>query len=358
MTFIAALWQYIRFYLDTIIHSGAPALFFIRPRWTDAQIPDMYGKVVIVTGGNSGTGYATCKALYEHGATIYMASRSEKRAEEAIAAIRAGAKTGMTGFGQLIYLNLDLSDLDSVERFCSEFVARETKLDLLFANAGVMASPAGLYTKQGYTLQFGTNCLGHHRLITLLLPLLLETSRANPSQPPRVIVSSSVGHIGAPPGGVKYESVVRDHSGVDQTDAGEQVKNPVPGKNELPIWVEYGQSKWGSIALAKWLHWHHGPGKMLIFAGSVATNLAQHLSLTPVILRRAPWAVPLLTWTAVDGASNQLWVATCDTEEARKLSGAYVVPFQHVGRARPDLDDRLKLEQLWDWCDAQAKRHV
>jgi NAD(P)-dependent dehydrogenase (short-subunit alcohol dehydrogenase family) len=147
---------------------------------------------VIVTGGNSGTGYATCLTLYNSGATVYMASRSPSKAKEAILNIRNGKSLGSGGIlvdptesesnsrnkkGTITFLELDLADLDSVERFVDEFKRKEDRLDLLFANAGVMASyvfyflfglrgvadgcrPQGLYTKQGYTLQFGTNvCL-------------------------------------------------------------------------------------------------------------------------------------------------------------------------------------------------------
>jgi len=94
----------------------------------------------LVTGGNSGTGYATCKALYDRGATVYMACRSEKRAEEAINAIKNGGvygvdgisypdkREGMNGFGhggkgkgKLVSLELDLADLRSVDRCVEEF---------------------------------------------------------------------------------------------------------------------------------------------------------------------------------------------------------------------------------------------
>jgi hypothetical protein len=76
-----------------------------------------------------------------------------------------------------------------------------------------LGSQEGLYTKQGYTIQFGTNVLGHHRLITRLLPVLRGTSSAHPEDPARVITLSSAGHSAAPSGGVDYRSVVRE-SGV------------------------------------------------------------------------------------------------------------------------------------------------
>lgn len=91
--------------------------------------------MIIVTGGSSGTGYATCKALYENGATVYLACRSFSRGREAIEAIEKGREytiAGLTypnngekksgkGKGKLICLELDLADLESVETFAKEF---------------------------------------------------------------------------------------------------------------------------------------------------------------------------------------------------------------------------------------------
>ena len=92
--------------------------------------------------------------MYEHGATVYMASRSEKRATKAIEAIRAGAESLINGYrypakgstgaktshaGRVEFLELDLADLNSVDRFVSEFLKKESCLDIVFANAGIMA---------------------------------------------------------------------------------------------------------------------------------------------------------------------------------------------------------------------------
>lgn len=85
-----------------------------------------------MTGGNSGTGYATCKAFYEHGATVYMASRSKERANEAIKSIESGhdlginntvierPRSGKSRSGRLIFLKVDLTDLESIEEMVQE----------------------------------------------------------------------------------------------------------------------------------------------------------------------------------------------------------------------------------------------
>jgi hypothetical protein len=66
----------------------------------------------------------------------------------------------------------------------------------------------------------------------------------------------------------------------------------------------------------------------------------------------------LITRPPEDGALNQLWAVTCPVEEARGLSGKYVVPFQRIGQPRLDLEERETVEKLWAWCDAEAKRHL
>jgi hypothetical protein len=66
----------------------------------------------------------------------------------------------------------------------------------------------------------------------------------------------------------------------------------------------------------------------------------------------------MITRPATVGALNQIWAATCPIEEARKLGGRYVVPFQDVGISRPDLEHEEKWQELWDWCEEQGRKYV
>lgn len=123
--------------------------------------------------------------------------------------------------------------------------------------------PPGQYTKQGYSLQFGTNVLGHQRLISLLLPLLQQTSVADPDSPARVVLLSSAGHASAPKGGVDYKTVMRPAGDDSDSDDGDKSLGrravAKPG-GVFSKWVDYGQSKWGDIAMAEYINWHYGPG--------------------------------------------------------------------------------------------------
>ena len=130
--------------------------------WTADAIPSQEGRVALVTGANSGLGLATARALSARGATVVMACRSRRKAEAARSQL---LEAGLTG---LDLLELDLADLNSVQRAASELRDRYGHLDLLLNNAGVMAPPRTL-TNQGHELQFGVNHLGHMALTLSLI---------------------------------------------------------------------------------------------------------------------------------------------------------------------------------------------
>lgn len=155
-------------------------------KWTINNIPDLTGKVAIVTGANSGIGFETANELAKKGAMVVMACRNLQKANDAADEIRLGAKGA-----NLDIIQLDLADLDSVREFADTFKSRYASLDLLINNAGVMIPP---YTKtvDGFELQFGANHLGHFALTGLLMDRLLETPGA------RIInVSSSAHRMGS-----------------------------------------------------------------------------------------------------------------------------------------------------------------
>jgi NAD(P)-dependent dehydrogenase (short-subunit alcohol dehydrogenase family) len=150
--------------------------------WTANDIPDQTGKIVIVTGANSGLGFEATRALAKKGASVIMACRSTDKAEDAARQIRAETPADLT------IMPLDLASLDSVRQFAQEFMQRYKTLNLLINNAGVMALPHRLETADGFEMQIGTNHLGHFALTGLLMPLITNTSGA------RVVSVSSGAH--------------------------------------------------------------------------------------------------------------------------------------------------------------------
>ncbi|MCB8984544.1 MAG: SDR family oxidoreductase [Ardenticatenaceae bacterium] len=153
-----------------------------KSQWTTADMPDLTGKVAIVTGANSGLGYETALALAQKNARVVMACRNQEKGERARAQIAEQAPEAA-----LDLRRLDLADLSSVRALAGAVRADYDRLDMLINNAGVMALPYR-ETADGFEMQFGTNHLGHFALTGLLLDLLLATPEA------RVVTVSSLVH--------------------------------------------------------------------------------------------------------------------------------------------------------------------
>lgn len=148
-------------------------------------------QIAIVTGGNGGIGYETVRHLLRKNAKVYLAARSEVRAKEAIEKLKQENFPGTVEF-----LQLDLANLKSIKAFATAFLAKETRLDMLFNSAGVMNPTCGAKTEDGYELHVGTNSLGHHYLTKLLLPAL-QANVKETGRKARVCFTSSIAHRGA-----------------------------------------------------------------------------------------------------------------------------------------------------------------
>jgi NAD(P)-dependent dehydrogenase (short-subunit alcohol dehydrogenase family) len=176
-------------------------------------------KVFIVTGSHSGLGEETARALSAYGAKVIVATRNESSGHAAIDRIKKRHPQA-----NLQWLNLDLSDLDKVQDFVTEFHKTGLPLHGLICNAGIMCHPYAK-TKQGFESQFGTNHIGHFLLIKLLMDDLVKSGPGS-----RVVVVSSGGH--------RWSGVRFDDPGFDD------------GKAYDP-WKAYGQSKTANILCAR-----------------------------------------------------------------------------------------------------------
>ena len=148
-----------------------------------SNIPNMNGKIVVITGANSGIGYQTALEMARNGATVCLACRNVNKAEAAMASIKLQVPKA-----DLIFLRLDLSDLSSVKRCARNAASKLDRIDILINNGGIMAIPDKQLTKDGFEMQIGTNHFGHFALTGLLLPLLLK------SEEPRIVNLSSLAH--------------------------------------------------------------------------------------------------------------------------------------------------------------------
>jgi Dehydrogenases with different specificities (related to short-chain alcohol dehydrogenases) len=157
--------------------------------WKASDIPDLAGRVAVVTGGNGGLGLATSRQLAVHGARVVIGARNLEKAEAARRAIESEAP------GAPVEIRpLDLSSLASVAAFAKEVRAAHPAIHLLFNNAGVMAVPEGR-TEDGFETQFGTNHLGHFALTLQLLPALLAAATGGTEA--RVVCTTSLGRVTA-----------------------------------------------------------------------------------------------------------------------------------------------------------------
>jgi NAD(P)-dependent dehydrogenase (short-subunit alcohol dehydrogenase family) len=177
------------------------------------DIPDQDGRIVVITGANSGIGLEAARELARAGARVVLACRETSKGDAAAQAIRAtvpGAELDVEA--------LDLASLDSVRAFAKRYA--HERLDLLINNAGVMAAPYAK-TADGFELQLGTNHLGHFALTGLLLDRLLATPRA------RVVTVSSTAH--------KFGSMRFDD---------------LQSERSYRRWAAYGQSKLANLLFA------------------------------------------------------------------------------------------------------------
>ena len=159
------------------------------PHWTPEEMPDLTGRVAMVTGASSGIGFQTALELARHGARTLLAVRDPHRGESARERITTVVPSAR---GLVEVVQLDLASLDSIEDAAADLADRTAAVDILVNNAGVMV-PDGHTTADGFELQFGTNHLGRFALTGRILPLLLAAESA------RVVTISSLTHRRARP---------------------------------------------------------------------------------------------------------------------------------------------------------------
>ena len=247
-------------------------------KWTTADIPDLSGRVAVVTGANTGLGYETATALAHRGAHVVLAVRNLDKGKDA-ASLITRRNTGASVEVQ----ELDLTALDSVRAAARQIRADHDHIDLLINNAGVMWTPKST-TADGFELQFGTNHLGHFAFTGLLLDRLLPVASS------RVVTVSSTGH--------------RIRADIHFDDLQWERRYSRVGA--------YGQSKLANLLFTYELQRRLAPAGTTIAAaahpGGAHTELSRNL---PPLQRRIFAAVePLLAQDAAAGALPTLRAAT------------------------------------------------
>ncbi|KAL1946144.1 hypothetical protein VTO73DRAFT_15271 [Trametes versicolor] len=289
------------------------------------QIPDLTGRVVLVTGGNTGIGYETIKALLQHNAKVYMATRSKEKAEKAIASLKEA--TGK----EALFHELDLSSLASVKKSAEEFLAKEYELHILFNNAGVMIPPPNLVTKEGYDLQFGTNVVGHFYFTELLMPALIAGVSSSPDHHTRIITTSS---SSAYMGKLNYDTF-----------------KDGPARKKLARSDLYNQSKLANTVVAHEIAKRYADKGIISISvnpGNIKTDLQRHV---PAFVRKPLSA--LILYPTPMGALTQLFAGT--SEEALNHNGEFLIPWARFGKCVPETYDAEVGKKMWEWLDGEVK---
>lgn len=253
---------------------------------------DLSGKVAIVTGGYSGIGLETTRALVNAGAKVYVPVRTPAKAEENLQDIE----------GEVIVDEMDLADLASVRAYADSIVQRETQLDLLINNAGIMACPESR-VGNNWESQFGVNHIGHFVLTTELLPLLLKSGSA------RVVCLSSTAH--------RRSDVLWDDIHFEST--------------EYEKWTAYAQAKTANALFALGLDMKYrdqGVQAFSVHPGGILTPLQRHLPNEE--MQALGWTdaegnlseqAAAMFKSTTQGCSTTLWAAT--SEALSETGGLY-----------------------------------
>ncbi|MGB1013096.1 MAG: oxidoreductase [Nannocystaceae bacterium] len=293
--------------------------------WNLDNLPDLTGKVAVITGANSGLGLETTRGLARTGATIVMACRTEAKAHGARDAVLADVPKAV-----LEFMPLDLASLASIRSFAEAFASKYDQLDLLCNNAGVMALPRSL-TADGFEMQIGTNHLGHFALTGLLLDRLKAAEGA------RIINVASLAHA---------------YGKIDFDD--------LMGERSYSKWLRYCQSKLANLLFTFECHRRLTAANVAITCaashpGYSATNLqtvGARIQGSKIKEKFMAMANSLLAQSAAKGALPSLYALTASDLQG----GSYIGPdglFEMHGnpkvvRAKRHARDADVAARLWD----------
>lgn len=280
---------------------------------TDEVLADVdpTGRTIVITGGTSGLGRESARALAAAGAHVVVTARDADKGRAVVAELP----------GRVEYAVLDLTSLASIRAGAAELRERFPSLDVLVNNAGVMATPFGR-TSDGFELQFGTNHLGHFLWTTLLEPALGPGSR--------VVNLSSAGHRA---------------SGIRWADP-----NYEKAPEEYHPWQAYGASKTANILFTVELDRRlreRGVRAYAVHPGMVATNLGRHMTRDAGRdLQRKVTASNMPPIKQVgNGAATQVWAATAP--ELADVGGVYLADCAITAEHAPWALDEADAARLW-----------
>ncbi|MEM0949759.1 MAG: SDR family NAD(P)-dependent oxidoreductase [Pseudomonadota bacterium] len=279
---------------------------------------DLSDKTVLITGGTSGLGEESARAMAVRGAKVIITGRNLEKARSVAEGIE----------GDVSVEELELGSFASIRAFAGRILADHPRIDILINNAGVMANPYA-ETSDGFELQFGSNHLGHFLMTTLLMPAFGEGSR--------VVALSSAAHQFAP--------VFFDDIGFKTTD--------------YDKWAAYGQSKTANALFAVGLNERlkeKGAEAFSVHPGVIQTELARHMTEEDMAMFAEGIESGTIPVKSIpQGAATQVYAATAP--ELAGKGGAYLADVQiapvedateDFSKVRPYAVDAAAAERLWE----------
>jgi NAD(P)-dependent dehydrogenase (short-subunit alcohol dehydrogenase family) len=269
---------------------------------------DLTGRTAVVTGGNSGIGVETVRALAYAGAHVILCSRSIEAGEKVAQEILADKERPIKG--TITVRQLDLSDFASIKTLGTALAKEYPKIDILINNAGIMACPLSR-TKQGFEQQLGVNHIGHFYLDSFLLPSL--KAGGTPEYPARLVAVSSYAHT---------------FGAIDLEDL-----NYEKGRT-YGAWSAYGQSKLANILFVKELVRRMEEEKANVLAyslhpGSIVTNLQRHQGFLDYVFSKffhvfmrniEQGAATSITAATAEGLPNGSYLSACQVDKPIKAA--------------------------------------
>lgn len=282
---------------------------------------------ILTVLGTGGIGKTAILNLARHNpGHIVFTGRNVTRADEVIAEAR---KTSPDV--NITFLECDQASFESIEAAAKKFLADFDRLDVLFANAGIMAVPPGL-TKDGYEMQFGTNHMGHALLLKNLLPLMTKT--ADSGRDVRLVTTTSTAFLSA--SNIAYDSI------------------KTPQDMFFGQWRRYAQSKLANILYSqKIAELYPKIMSCSIQPGVVSTDLIGTLGwfdrtfITVTTLGKS--------LTPDEGSYNMCWVAT--TKRTNLKNGAFYEPVGWPGTMSKLSQDDAVRNELWEWTQKELEEY-
>ncbi|PCH39170.1 NAD(P)-binding protein [Wolfiporia cocos MD-104 SS10] len=306
------------------------------------ELPDLSGKVIVVTGGNAGVGYAVIQHLARRGAKVYMAARSQERAVAAIDRLRSSGLG--PGNGDIHWLPLDYSDPRLAKQAAEVLMEKEARLDIVVNCAALLLIP---YKKSHDGIQdiVMVNYLSPTVFIRALLPLLERTAQ-EPNSDVRIVEVLSEGHRNAPKG-VRFRNI--DDFNAEFKDASFQRL------------ARYGLSKFMGMLHVKELQRRLDEEGVPIIVLSVHPGVVNTEGVQAYTHSVGPVLSPIYTFiansffsTPSQGAYGPVFAAAAPVvrAEAQRYRGAYILPPSKLARADKRTEDRELAKELWDTTES------